>query len=95
MVEIILSSLSPVRHANENHRYDRWRSAARIKNEDTEGIVAVRERLVEVANPGKFKSGQVAEKIEKRIGRPFSVSYHTRAWKYYEVRAAGNQASKL
>lgn len=60
----------------------------------TEHVVAVKERLVLAANPGKFKPGQVASAVEKQIRRPFSVNHHTAAWKFYQVRASGNDPSK-
>ncbi len=68
-----------------------------VKGDDltgTEQVVAVRERSVPVANPGKLKPSQVAHKVKKRIGRPFSTNHHTAAWKYYKVRESGNDPTK-
>lgn len=52
-------------------------------------VTLIKERQVPVANAGKYKPSQVALMVETQIGRPFSVYYHTKAWKMYGVRESG------
>lgn len=51
------------------------------------GIVAIREKTIQVANQGKLKPKMVCKLISERIGRKFSINSHAKAWKYYKVRA--------
>lgn len=53
-----------------------------------EGLVTVtRERKRPVQNLGRYKAGQVAEKIEEALGVKFSASnHHARAWRHFRVR---------
>lgn len=59
-----------------------------------EGVVTVtRERKRPVQNLGKYKAGQVAEKVEAKLGVKFSASsHHARAWKHFKVRPRGGSS---
>jgi hypothetical protein len=61
--------------------------------EDIEkGITLIKEKKVQVANQGYFKPSQVCEQVAQKLGKPFGVTLHARAWKYYKVRRQGYQA---
>jgi hypothetical protein len=50
-------------------------------------VTMIKQRLVPVANLGKFKVGGVVSKVAPRIApKVFNPDTHTRAWKYYDVR---------
>lgn len=49
----------------------------------TRGIVAIRDRPV--ANAGHMKPSDVVAQVFKRLGRPFNVTHHTRAWQRYRA----------
>ena len=49
-------------------------------------VVAYRDKKIPVANQGKLKPSDVAQKVEQKLGRKFSVYNHTQAWRYYGVR---------
>ena len=54
-------------------------------------IALIKEKKVPVVNPGKLKPGIVANEVEKKIGKKFSVSYHHPiANKHYKIRNEGN-----
>lgn len=55
-------------------------------------IALIREKLVPVANQGKYKPKMVCGALSERFGKPVSVSLHTSAWKFYDVRKPGYQA---
>jgi hypothetical protein len=55
-------------------------------------IAFIKEKRIQVANQGKFKPSQVSQQVASRIGKPFSISFHTNAWKCYNVRKPGCQA---
>ena len=57
-------------------------------------ITLIRDRQIPVAHPGKYKPSGVAKLVAERIGRPFPVHQHTRAWKYYKVRVSGNEPDR-
>ncbi len=56
------------------------------------GITLIKEKRVQVANQGRFKPSQVCQQVTQRLGKPFKVGLHTKAWKFYKVRASGHQA---
>lgn len=49
-------------------------------------IVAIKEKQVAVHNLDMFKPSVVAREVAKRLGKRFTVSDHTLAWKKYGVR---------
>lgn len=49
-------------------------------------IAFIKEKQIQVANQGKLKPSQVAQRVSKAINKPFSVYDHTLAWKKYKVR---------
>lgn len=50
-------------------------------------IAITREKRVQVVNPGKFKAGEVAKEVQKKIGKKFNASFHhARACKLYKIR---------
>lgn len=54
-------------------------------------IALIKEKKIPVVNPGKLKPGIVANEVEKKIGKKFSVSYHHPiAYKHYKIRNEGN-----
>ncbi|MEL7655563.1 MAG: DUF3644 domain-containing protein [Bacillota bacterium] len=55
-------------------------------------IALIKEKRVPVANQGKFKPKMVCDILSERLGKNVSVSLHTAAWKYYDVRKQGYQA---
>jgi hypothetical protein len=55
-------------------------------------IALIKEKRVPVANQGKFKPKMVCDILSERLGQKISVSLHTAAWKYYDVRKQGYQA---
>jgi len=55
-------------------------------------IALIREKRVPVANQGKYKPKMVCDALSKRLGNSISVSLHTAAWKFYDVRKQGKQA---
>lgn len=54
-------------------------------------ITLIKEKRVQVANQGRYKPSDVSEQIKQRLGKPFNISFHTNAWKYYKVRKQGYQ----
>lgn len=49
-------------------------------------IVGIKEKIVPVANQGKYKPSKILEIIEKRTKVVKNMSWHTRMWKKYEIR---------
>lgn len=54
-------------------------------------ITLIKEKRVQVANQGRFKPKDVCSVVSKQIDKKFSISNHTQAWKFYEVRKKGQQ----
>jgi hypothetical protein len=54
-------------------------------------ITLIKEKRVQVANQGRFRPSDVSKLVERRLGKPFNISFHTKAWKYYKVREQGYQ----
>lgn len=54
-------------------------------------VALIRERQVPVVNPGKYKPSEVARIVAEKIGRSFTVTNHTLAWKYYKIRESGER----
>lgn len=54
-------------------------------------IALIKEKRVQVANQGLFKPSDVSKQVKQRLGKPFNVTLHTKAWKYYKVRKQGYQ----
>lgn len=52
-------------------------------------VALIREKQIPVINPGRFKPSEVARIVAEKISRPFTVSNHTSAWKYYKIRESG------
>ncbi len=55
-------------------------------------IALIKEKRVPVANQGKHKPQMVCDELSKQLGTNISVSLHTQAWKFYNVRNQGKQA---
>jgi len=49
----------------------------------------IKERQVPVANLGYLKASQVVTQVRTRLGVPFNLSHHVRAWQHYDVRPKG------
>ena len=56
------------------------------KQEIEQAITLLKTRETEVANPGKMKPGDVAQKVQDLLGISFSTNDHTRCWKHFSVR---------
>ncbi|MDL2267745.1 DUF3644 domain-containing protein [Desulfovibrio sp. OttesenSCG-928-G15] len=56
------------------------------------GVTLIKEKRVQVANQGRYKPSQVSEQVAKRLNKPFNVTTHANAWKFYDVRKRGYQA---
>ncbi len=54
-------------------------------------ITLIKEKRVQVANQGRFKPTYVTEQVKQRLRKPFTITFHTKAWKYYKVRRQGYQ----
>lgn len=50
----------------------------------------IRDKQIPVANLGHLKPGEVARRVSTGIGRQFSISDHTKAWRHYGVRPSTN-----
>jgi hypothetical protein len=51
----------------------------------------IKEKQVPVVNPGKFKPGDVSQRIKQAFNITFHPSsHHVRCWKYYKVRPSSN-----
>jgi len=58
-----------------------------IINSINKQIAITREKRVQVVNPGKFKAGEVAKEVQKKIGKKFNASFHhAKACKLYKIR---------
>lgn len=53
----------------------------------------IRDKQVPVANLGHLKPAEVAARVAAALGRRFSVSDHTSAWRHFGVRPAQNAAN--
>jgi len=54
----------------------------------------IKEKQVPVVNPGKFKPGDVSQRIEQTFGITFHPSsHHAKCWRYYKVRPSSNSKS--
>ena len=49
-------------------------------------ISLLKTRETEVANPGKMKPGDVAQKVQKHLAVRFATNDHTKCWKHFGVR---------
>jgi hypothetical protein len=49
-------------------------------------IAFIKEKQVQVANQGKLRPSQVAQRVSQAINKPFGIYEHTLAWKKYEIR---------
>ena len=49
-------------------------------------VALIKEQRIQVANQGKLKPKDVVERICKASGVTFNTTYHTNAWKLYNVR---------
>ncbi len=56
------------------------------------GITLIKEKRVQVANQGRLKPAQVSEMVAQKLDKPFNISLHTKAWKFYNARKQGYQA---
>ncbi|MGH7205711.1 MAG: DUF3644 domain-containing protein [Nitrospiraceae bacterium] len=56
--------------------------------ETYEKIVSlIKPAVIQVANPGKLKAGDVAKAVADATGRKFTASsHHSRAWRFYRIR---------
>ncbi len=61
--------------------------------EEAEGLkrltALIKERQVPVANLGLLKATQVVAQVKTRLGAPFNLAHHIRAWQHYDVRPKG------
>jgi hypothetical protein len=51
--------------------------------------ISCKERQVPVANLGFLKASQVVAQVRARVGAPFNLAHHVKAWQKYEVRPGG------
>ena len=60
------------------------------KEEDMEVLrkqtALIKDRVIQVANQGKFKPSAVIKEVRARLGKPFSMHNHIQAFKCYNVR---------
>lgn len=49
-------------------------------------VTLIKEKIIKTGNPDGLKPKQVAEKVAAKIGKQFTVNYHTKAWKFYKIR---------
>ena len=49
-------------------------------------ISLLKTRETEVANPGKMKPGDVAQKVQEHLAVRFTTNDHTKCWKHFGVR---------
>jgi len=49
-------------------------------------LIKERTKIVQVANQGKFKPKTIVSIVKDKIGKPFTTTKHTQAYKYYKVR---------
>lgn len=49
-------------------------------------IVAIKDRHVAVANAGLLKASDVVSQVGRRLGQPFNMAHHVRAWRRYGAR---------
>lgn len=55
-------------------------------------ITLIKEKRVQVANQGLLKPADVTKLVKEKIGRPFNIMFHARAWNFYGVRKRGRHA---
>lgn len=63
------------------------------KNNVSNAITLIKEKQVSVLNLNNYKPLKVCEEVSKKIGKNITVNFHTKLWKYYNVRKSGHQAS--
>lgn len=61
-------------------------------NKIERGVTLIKEKRVQVANQGLYKPSQVSEQVALLLNKPFTIAFHTKAWKVYDVRKRGCQA---
>ena len=49
-------------------------------------VALIKERRVQVADQGKLLPNKVVQLVKKATGLPFTISDHTKAWRFYGVR---------
>ena len=52
-------------------------------------VAFIKQKRVQVADQGKFRPTEVANRVSEITGEHFGIHYHTRAWKLYKVRPRG------
>lgn len=57
-------------------------------------IIGMKEKLVPVANPGKYRPGKVLKILEERGHRNLSMNWHTDMWKKHKVRPSTKDKDK-
>lgn len=55
-------------------------------------IALIKEKRVQVANQGLLKPSDVCRRVQDKLEKPFNITFHSKAWKYYDVRQSGYQA---
>ena len=57
----------------------------------SKNVALIRDKIVPVSNPGKYKPKAICEILSTKLKKPISIYIHTNAWKYYNVRKSGLQ----
>ena len=54
--------------------------------------VLIREKQIPIANLDLHRATEVVDEVRKRLPHYFSMSTHTLAWRYFEIRPAGGDS---
>jgi hypothetical protein len=57
-------------------------------------IIAIKEKLIPIANADRYKPAQVIELIHSKTGQTKNMAWHTRMWKKYKVRPSSGSSNK-
>lgn len=56
-------------------------------------ITLIKEKQVPVINLEYYKAGKVCEVLSKKLHKNFGTNFHSKLWKFYNVRKSGKQAN--
>lgn len=58
-------------------------------------IIAIKEKMVPVANADRYKPAKVLEQYNKTTGKQKHMAWHTSMWQKYQVRPSSNTSNKF
>jgi len=58
-------------------------------------FIKEKEKIVQVANQGKYKPGQVVKRVSKKLNKKFTQFMHSNCYKLYKVRPEKNSINPL